>query len=369
MQWSLVLLILMGQCSLFTCQLYEYHFINQNKTWDEAQKYCREKYTDLASVYEETDINRLQTASKQDKEAWIGLYSESVTNTTEWEWHWSQAREKYTENQTNWEDGEPDNAAGSEYCVIMKASANKWWDTSCTPTRPFICYNATNSSDKFYVSEKQKNWLQARRYCRDKHTDLVSGKTQLEDQQLTSKLQEGPDYWIGLFRVTWRWSDGRSSFFRPWNLIFSDSQPDNKTCATLNKKGNWSNDNCNSTKPFFCYSDKVILINENKTWEEAINHCRENYKDLISITDAEQQRWVQERAKDASSSHIWLALRFTCILEAWFWVTDERVDYKNWASQVKTDDCNMSGAMETGGEHKWYKEDDMMKFNFFCSKF
>uniref|UniRef100_A0A671XGP0 C-type lectin domain-containing protein n=1 Tax=Sparus aurata TaxID=8175 RepID=A0A671XGP0_SPAAU len=328
--------LVLGQCSLFTCQLYEYHFINQNKTWDEAQKYCREKYTDLASVYEETDINRLQTASKQDKEAWIGLYSESVTNTTEWEWHWSQAREKYTENQTNWEDGEPDNAAGSEYCVIMKASANKWWDTSCTPTRPFICYNGKN------IFEKQKNWLQARRYCRDKHTDLVSGKTQLEDQQLTSKLQEGPDYWIGLFRVTWRWSDGRSSFFRPWNLIFSDSQPDNKT---------------------------LILINENKTWEEAINHCRENYKDLISITDAEQQRWVQERAKDASSSHIWLALRFTCILEAWFWVTDERVDYKNWASQVKTDDCNMSGAMETGGEHKWYKEDDMMKFNFFCSKF
>lgn len=116
-------------------------------------------------------------------------------------------------------------------------------------------------------------------------------------------------------------------------------------------------------------TDKVILIKENKTWEEAINHCRENYKDLISITDAEQQRWVQERAKDASSSHVWLALRFTCILEAWFWVTDERVDYKNWASQVKTDDCNMSGAMETGGEHKWYKEDDMMKFNFFCSKF
>ncbi|XP_036968045.1 C-type mannose receptor 2-like [Acanthopagrus latus] len=369
MQWSRFLLLLMGQCSLFTCQLYKYHFINKNKSWYEAQEYCRQKYTDLASVYRQADINTLQTAKKQGKEAWIGLYKETVTNKTEWEWRWSQAEVKYTENQTKWENGEPNNAAGSEYCVSLKAPARHWWDYSCTVPRPFICYDANTTSDQFYVIETQMTWLQARKYCRENYKDLVSGKTQLEDQELTGKLQDKTrDYWIGLFRVTWRWSDGRSSFVRPWNQIYSDSQPDNK-CAKLDKEGRWRTDNCNSTKPFFCYNDKVILVKENKTWEEAINHCREKYNDLISITDAEQQSWVQEIAKNASSSHVWLGLRFTCILEAWFWVTNERVDYKNWASSVKMDNCDMSGAMETGGEHKWCKEDDMREFNFLCSKF
>ena len=246
-------------------------------------------------------------------------------------------------------------------------------------------------------------WPEAQTFCRKHHTDLVSGTKQLEERISTIT---GIPYWIGLFRDPWRWSDGRSSFFRPWSQTFPGNQPGNNKCAALHKDGSWNTNDCNSAKPFFCYSgefstvwstgispetvrgsvwshicvfvcvcvlisltDNVILIKENKTWEEAINHCRENYNDLISITDAEQQRWVQERAKNASSSHVWLALRFTCILEAWFWVTDERVDYKNWASEVKMDDCDMSGAMEARGEHKWIKEDDMRKFNFFCSKF
>uniref|UniRef100_A0A671XX89 C-type lectin domain-containing protein n=1 Tax=Sparus aurata TaxID=8175 RepID=A0A671XX89_SPAAU len=230
--------LVLGQCSLFTCQLFKYHFIDKTRSWDEAQKYCREKHTDLVTVYEETDIDLSNTA---------GLY------------------------------------------------------------------------------------------------------------------------WIGLFADTWRWSDGSSSFFRPWSQTFPVYHPGISKCATLNKDGRWNTANCNSQKPFFCYNN-VILIKENKTWEEAINYCREKHNDLISITDAEQQRWVQERAKNATSSHVWLALRFTCILEVWFWVTDERVDYKNWAPNVKMDDCNMSGAMEAGGKHKWIKEDDMMKFNFFCSK-
>lgn len=137
--------LVLGQCSLFTCQLYKYHFINKNKSWYEAQEYCRQKYTDLASVYRQTDINTLQTANKQDKEAWIGLYNETVTDKADWEWRWSQAEVKYTENQTNWKNGEPNNASGSEYCVVMSTDMNKWVDISCTsPHHRFICYDGKN---------------------------------------------------------------------------------------------------------------------------------------------------------------------------------------------------------------------------------
>ncbi|KAK5598470.1 hypothetical protein CRENBAI_010269 [Crenichthys baileyi] len=46
-------------------------------------------------------------------------------------------------------------------------------------------------------------------------------------------------------------------------------------------------------------------------------------------------------------------LRYTCTLDFWFWVGDEVVSYKNWVSDGLVDDCDMSGAMETGGKPQW----------------
>ncbi|KAI3375695.1 hypothetical protein L3Q82_004001 [Scortum barcoo] len=71
MQWSLFLLIVMGHWSFFTCHLYEYHFITENKTWDEAQSYCRENHTDLATVFDMTDMKRLRDSTKNHDDAWI----------------------------------------------------------------------------------------------------------------------------------------------------------------------------------------------------------------------------------------------------------------------------------------------------------
>ena len=115
-------------------------------------------------------------------------------------------------------------------------------------------------------------------------------------------------------------------------------------------------------------TDKVILIRENKTWEEALYYCRDNHHDLVSITNHHQQRWVQERAKNADSPYVWLGLRYTCTLDFWFWVSDEFVSYKNWASSVQKDECDMSGAMETGGKHNWFSVHDNEKYNFICTR-
>ncbi|KAK2899959.1 hypothetical protein Q8A73_013088 [Channa argus] len=103
-------------------------------------------------------------------------------------------------------------------------------------------------------------------------------------------------------------------------------------------------------------SDKVILVQQNKTWVEALNYCRENHQDLVSITNLDEERWVQERAKNANSPFVWLGLHYSWTLESWFWVSDKEFCYNNWASSV-TDDCDKSAAMERGGQnHKslWF---------------
>lgn len=115
-------------------------------------------------------------------------------------------------------------------------------------------------------------------------------------------------------------------------------------------------------------ADKLILIRENQTWEEALNYCRQTHHDLVSISNPHQQRWVQERAKNASTPFVWLGLQYGCAARLWLWVTDYVVCYERWASGGRTEACGMSAAMTTGGQHEWVSQRENETFNFICIK-
>ncbi|CAI5657149.1 unnamed protein product [Oreochromis niloticus] len=365
MQWSLFLLLLMGQCVFITCQLYEYHFIQEEMSWDEARAYCRENYTDLAKVFDLTDMRRLQDSAQSQTEAWIGLYN--ITGGANRTWHWSLPGEEYTENKTCWRAGEPDDYEKPENCVMME---DKWADYPCTHTFQFICYNETVKYKKtFHLITDKKSWTQAQSYCRQHHTDLASGLDQIYSEEF-KELQKSKELWIGLFRDSWRWSDGSNFSFRYWDMDSFNDGLNNRTCATTlsERSGRWSSAGCDHRKPFFCYDDNMILIHEEKTWEEALYYCREKHHDLVSITNREEQAWLQEKAKNASTPFVWLGLRYTCTLGFWFWVSDEVAEYSNWDSNSTDGVCDVSGAMDTAGEQKWVSKPDNNKFNFFCSK-
>ncbi|XP_034001457.1 C-type mannose receptor 2-like [Trematomus bernacchii] len=349
MQWIQFVLILMGQCSFFTCDLYEYHFIQEGKTWDEAQSYCREHFTDLATVSDMRDVERL-TNSSQTTGAWIGL--RSINEGDIKVWHWSLPGEKYNPTECDpecgpeWDTDEPNNAGVDPQNCVMITHSKKWSDVFCCKKLKFICYNETGEL-KYFLIDEPKNWLQAQSYCRENHTDLVSGITHIRSDGFKERVDEFKErvkglndedinkfLWIGLFREIWSWSDGKNFSFRHWD---PDSFEDvaSKTCAMTTSNGKWSSDICTDQKPFFCYDDKVILINESKTWDEALTYCRENHRDLVSITDSHQQRWVQEGAKMADTEFVWLGMRYTCTLDLWFWVSNRLVCYHNWAQKDK----------------------------------
>uniref|UniRef100_A0A8C7ZQS1 C-type lectin domain-containing protein n=1 Tax=Oryzias sinensis TaxID=183150 RepID=A0A8C7ZQS1_9TELE len=318
---------LSGPCCVMTNLLLHYHFINENKSWDQARLYCKDnKHTDLATVSSMADMNRL----KQDlgnRKAWIGLQRKASSNRT---WQWSQPDVQFNESRDNgWDTNtnEP-NDVGIENCGTLNTD-KKWMDLSCNCQQPFICYNGENVQVSLLM-----NWTDAQSFCRDHHTDLISGPEQMKKLNGVSKNELFPDsqndfIFIGLFRDAWQWSDGSSFSFRFWNLQYDDKQKDS-SC-------------------------------------EALYYCRHHHHDLVTITNMDEQRWVQEKTKNASSPFVWTGLRYTCSLGFWFWVSDEVVHYKNWASPEQVNECDMSGAMQTGGEHKWFKKHDEEKFNFFCS--
>ncbi|XP_014827772.1 PREDICTED: macrophage mannose receptor 1-like [Poecilia mexicana] len=365
MQWSLILLFLMAQCCFMDCQLYQFLYINENKTWTEAQQYCREKHTDLVTVTNMKDMERLINISAGEiKEAWIGLYDQTHGNRT---WYWSLPGVEFNESETKWNTGEPrdGNDCGYNY-------QGKLGSTECSHHLYFLCYNENDTSNKYYFVEERKTWLEAQSYCRENHTDLISGLKQLQDEEYMTvnkkaqyeKIYDKKPVYIGLFRDTWRWSDGSSFSFRYWNKDFISQQYISGQCAmtVFDDGGRWKNENCTERKPFICYDDKLIMIKEAMNWHDALTYCRAHHHDLVTITNMDEQKQVQQEAQFASTPFVWIGLRFNCSRNVWFWVCD------NWTWNEQND-CNMFGAMEAGGEHRWFQRNGSERFNFICSKY
>ncbi|XP_035863297.1 C-type lectin domain family 4 member F-like [Sander lucioperca] len=145
MQWSLLVLIVMGQCSSIGGQLCDYHFIGDKKTWKEAQDYCRENHTDLATVSNQTDMKRLHDAAtakypQYQGGAWIGLKK----NTPNIVWRWSLPGVEFNESESEWSPGQPDTkgCVNSRLDNCVRMNGGTWDDFFSSTTYKFICYDA-----------------------------------------------------------------------------------------------------------------------------------------------------------------------------------------------------------------------------------
>uniref|UniRef100_A0A3B3H4D6 C-type lectin domain-containing protein n=1 Tax=Oryzias latipes TaxID=8090 RepID=A0A3B3H4D6_ORYLA len=108
--------------------LHEYHYVDQNMNWTEAQQHCRKEYTDLATVSTMADLEKLGDIHSKNIEIWIGLFKKAGTNVIS---HWSLPGLQFNESQAKWKIGEP-NGVTSETCgAIEKITEKQWLDMSC----------------------------------------------------------------------------------------------------------------------------------------------------------------------------------------------------------------------------------------------
>uniref|UniRef100_A0A3Q0SQD4 C-type lectin domain-containing protein n=1 Tax=Amphilophus citrinellus TaxID=61819 RepID=A0A3Q0SQD4_AMPCI len=119
-----------------TCLSHQYHYVADAMNWTEAQTYCRQRYTDLATIQNTNDMNQLTntvSSAGHSSEVWIGLYSYV-------DWQWSDGYTGIGADYKNWASSEPAFWDAAEYCVKI-ASDGTWTNFYCSEEYGFICYS------------------------------------------------------------------------------------------------------------------------------------------------------------------------------------------------------------------------------------
>ncbi|XP_043101104.1 C-type lectin LmsL-like [Puntigrus tetrazona] len=113
------------------CQSDEGPVLNADEemSWKQAQRFCRENFIDLHTVRNEDDNQLLRMMSGDDQSCiWIGLYRDS--------WKWSD--QTNTSSSLPWASKQPDNYLGDEICAAVDEDG-LIADQRCSNTFFFFC--------------------------------------------------------------------------------------------------------------------------------------------------------------------------------------------------------------------------------------
>ncbi|XP_034471067.1 macrophage mannose receptor 1-like isoform X2 [Hippoglossus hippoglossus] len=293
-------LCLSGCLTFSTCLLHQYHFVSDAKTWTEAQSYCRETYTDLATIENTEEMKKLNdtvSAAGHSSKVWIGLYSHI-------DWKWSDGFNQSGAEYWKWHYSDPNNFKANQFCVVQTKYAT-WNDNECHEQSPFVCYNGTLEDSDFVLVNTAKNWTEAQRHCREHYTDLATVRNDADREKIKNLIK--PLKWasIGLYRDPQTyWSDGSNYSFSSWYQGHNKLGSMKVVCgvADLEKGGKSRLRSCKERKPFVCYSITTV-----KTLVKVRVKLQDSSVDLNDPAVKEQiLKELQERLKEKGLSGVTL---------------------------------------------------------------
>ncbi|KAL7875543.1 hypothetical protein AOLI_G00105060 [Acnodon oligacanthus] len=362
--------------TLSFCGTRQFHVVNEKKTWTDAQKHCREKYTDLATIESQEEMNAVKAVLNGTAgDFWMGLKQKEKEENTCWMWS-----DGSNFSYSNWKAGEPNNHGTDNCGELWREDGYRWNDAVCSKTKPFVCYKKL----PLILIKEEKTWREALSYCRENHVDLVSVHTEEIQRWVESAVYYAStaNVWMGLRHTCtlsfWFWVNGVSICYQNWapgnGTGVEDCSGGERTGAVQSGSKQWVSLPEDQRLNFICTTSEElppILINQNKTWREALSYCRENHVDLVSVHTEEIQRWVETAVYYASTANVWMGLRHTCTLSFWFWVNGVSICYQNWAPGNGTGVEDCSGGERTGavqsGNKQWVSLPEDHRLNFICT--
>lgn len=107
----------------------EYIYMDDRRSWYEAEESCEEWGGHLASVVNYPENKFLRDLV--EGQAWIGVNDVAKENRFVW-------TDSTAYGFTNWKHGQPDNGENNENCAVM-AKNGEWSDILCSLRRPYLC--------------------------------------------------------------------------------------------------------------------------------------------------------------------------------------------------------------------------------------
>lgn len=119
----------------------QYVLSGQKLDWTYSRDYCRTHHTDMASVRNNTENQRIQEVTG-GLQVWIGLFRDP--------WEWS---DKTYSSLRYWKADQFVNTNLEEKtCVaLLESQSGRWGDRPCGETHPFLCNCEKKSSFTFFL--------------------------------------------------------------------------------------------------------------------------------------------------------------------------------------------------------------------------
>ncbi|RXN21439.1 lymphocyte antigen 75-like protein [Labeo rohita] len=234
----------------------------------------------------------------------------------------------------------------------------------------FLSLFGLNSSlyrKHYYVNDRMK-WSDAQQYCRNHYDDLSTIRNE-ELQPLSANPQIFYFYWIGLrgsLSTRWTWTSDEVAT----NVMWDAGEPDSYSqycCAVTVSSSKVQNADCDWPLPFYCMEVfELILVQQEHTWEEAMNYCKQNYKDLAILNSDEMMTEAKVKSTAALTDDVWIGLRF--IAGYWVWVNGENLRYKGWSSggELQCPAMNQRCAVLNRNSRVWKPVGCEQRFSFLC---
>ncbi|XP_042352885.1 macrophage mannose receptor 1-like isoform X2 [Plectropomus leopardus] len=357
---------------------------SDGRTWYEARDYCRTIGGDLLSIHSN---NELRQFPDRYSTVWIGLSApDPVTG-----YVWSDGSPLQFQH---WVEGQPDNYNNVESCAVFKMhrkdQSGSWEDLHCEKYKDWMCqirmgvtpklppgpiapdYNTTSDGwlewkgSQYYFNNEEMAMEDARRFCQQRHGDLVTINSEAESVFLWKRVSEVWDssYWIGLnvdLDRTYGWMDGSPVVFQRWDKDQPVFLRNDENCAVMTSTlGFWHDRNCGNEQKSICkrsgsptanstvsptvpplkggcpqnwkkFDSKCYsIINSQKdTWFGARTQCKSMGGNLASILSRNTQVFLTTKLTEAPTTDLWIGL-YNVEGNPFLWTDGRPIPYTNW---------------------------------------
>ncbi|XP_066578250.1 rheacalcin-2-like [Amia ocellicauda] len=116
---------------------------------------------------------------------------------------------------------------------------------------------------------------------------------------------------------------------------------------------------------------ELYFVKEGRGWKEALQYCRTNHTNLLSIINEKQhQHLLKKLHKEAGPPDmVWLGLKKHMAYQHWYWTDEQPLQYSRWAEgQPSYPFDELCGAAQqvSDKDYQWHDTCCYQKLSFVC---